>query len=382
MRLIALLSLCLAAVSAPALAAPSIQEAEAAALALAMTDSKTPAMAVIEIRAGQAQPEAVRGVRRMDRPDPVRPGDRWHIGSDTKAMTATLVASLVDEGRLSWTARLDEMLPELAAGMRPEYRGATLPDLLSHYSGLPENIADEASVLAYHDDQRPLPEQRLDYVKRALAEAPVAPPRTKRSYSNTGFILAGVIAERAGGKPYEQLMRERVFAPLGMDSPSFEPAAEGEPVGHVDGRLARRDDVNPPMINPAGGVRMSLPDWARFCIDQLNGPKGQGKLLKPETYRFMQTAQGENGGAGWAFGWGVAPTVMGRKGPALTHSGSDGNWYAIVALLPESGNGVLVAANAAESMGGDKATVTAARALAADLAPPKPADPAAAKPAS
>jgi CubicO group peptidase (beta-lactamase class C family) len=114
---------------------------------------------------------------------------------------------------------------------------------------------------------------------------------------------------------------------------------------------------------------MSLADWGRFSIDQMEGAQGRGRLLKPESYLFMQTPQVDVSG----LGWGVVPRVLGRQGPALTHSGSDGNWNAIVMLFPETGDGLLVVANAAESMGGDAASVAVARALLPDLAPPAPA---------
>jgi hypothetical protein len=72
-----------------------------------------------------------------------------------------------------------------------------------------------------------------------------------------------------------------------------------------------------------------------------------------------------------AVGWGVQDSVGGRKGPVLLHAGSDGNWYAVVALFPQTGNGALVAANAADDMGGDKAVKAAFGALLPDLSAAK-----------
>jgi CubicO group peptidase (beta-lactamase class C family) len=219
----------------PVLIRPAQPADPQAALAAAMEGRAVPAMGVLVIRNGRVASETVRGVRRLGQDAPAAAGDLWHLGSDTKPMTATLVVLLAEEAKLSWTARLDQMLPELADEMRPEYRDVTLADLLSHRSGLPENAADEAAILAGYDDPRPLPEQRLDYVRRALTEAPVAPARGEKHYSNTGFILAAVIAERAMGRSYEALMTERVFAPLGMTTATFSEAGEGELTGHVDG---------------------------------------------------------------------------------------------------------------------------------------------------
>ena len=259
--------------------------------------------------------------------------------------------------------------------MRPEFRDVTLPDLMSHHSGLPENHDDLKYFATFFTDKASATAQRLRYCGTGLGDGPVGPKRDKPSYSNPGLLVAAAAAEHATGKSFETLIQSEVFRPLGMASIRFDQfGRHGEPCGHVDGRVADRMlDVNPPMFAPAGAMRMSLPDWSRFCIEHLQGERGQGRLLRAETYRFMHAAQGGQNGQGWALGWGVANRIMGRKGPVLSHAGSDGNWNALVALFPESGNGVLVATNSANSMGGDKASGAALRALVATVAEPAPA---------
>lgn len=344
-------------------------------LAVAMEDQAVPALGMLVIRNGVVVDQGVRGLRSMDAPASVTLDDRWNLGSDGKAMTATMVARLVERGLLRWDTILVEMLPELAAEMRPEYRDVTLLELMSHRAGLPENLSDMAYLQTFYMDGRPLPEQRLDYLRRAVAEAPVGPARGEASYSNTGLILAGAIAERATGKAFETLMQEEVFDPLGMTSATLDQTPDaGEIVGHVDGRVSTATDANPQMIMPAGGVRMTLADWARFCRDQMAGEHGRGQLLTADTYRLLHTPQGDTV---FAMGWGAVPRIAGRAGPVLTHGGSDGNWFAFVALFPESENGVLVVANAADSMGGDAAVMSAARAAIVTLAPEAPTAPAA-----
>jgi CubicO group peptidase (beta-lactamase class C family) len=217
-----------------------------------------------------------------------------------------------------------------------------------------------------YDDRRPLPDQRRGWVRQFLATAPTGPVRGPPKYSNEGFITAGYLAERVMGKPYEQLVAEEVFAPLGMRTPTTTFPRPRELTGHVDGHAETIHDANPGALNPAGGWRMSLADWAIFCIDQMQGDQGRGRLLKPQTYKLLHTPQ-----AGvFALGWGASPKPLGRQGPALTHAGSDGNWYAQVLLFPATGNGLLVVTDAAESMGGDKANSEAIRALAPAVAPP------------
>lgn len=362
----------LAALAAPvaARAAPSAAQV----LAKAMEGTTTPGMAAVVLRDFKAEPERVAGIRRLGRLDLVRPGDRWHLGSNGKAMTATLVARLVERGVLAWDKPLDLMLPALAATMRPEYRDVTLPDLLSHRAGLPENHADMTFFNGFYADVAPLPAQRLRYLATALADAPAGPKRGEMIYSNTGLLTAAAVAEHATGQPFEALIVQEVFRPLEMTSISFDQyGGADEPFGHVDGRPADKvTDVNPRMFAPAGAMRLTMADWGRFCIDQMRGEHGQGRLLKPETYRFLHTGQGETRSA---LGWGASPHPMGLTGPALTHAGSDGNWYALVVLFPQTGAGVLVIANAADSMGGDKAALAATRALAATVAAPAPTAP-------
>ncbi len=333
-------------------------------LATAMAAGNTPAAGVLVLRDGRVADIAVRGVRRVDGADPVQLNDAWMIGSTSKSQTVAMIARLADRGVLSWRAPLSKMLPDLAAGMRPEYRGVTLTQLLSHHSGLPENISDMAFFETFFTDRRPASEQRLAYITRALSEAPAYPPGTAFGYSNTGFLIAALVAERATGLTYERLMRREVFGPLGMTSAGFGALGPGGLSGHEAGKPAPAS--NPDMFAPAGNLHMSLRDWSRFCLDQLAGAKGHGKLLSPPAYRLMQTAQ-PNGPSG--LDWGVQARIAGRTGPVLVHGGSDGRWFAYVVLFPGSGNGVLVVDNASTAMGGDTAALAVLASLLPSLAP-------------
>jgi CubicO group peptidase (beta-lactamase class C family) len=360
---------------------PGVSHAETAGteiLTRAMTGTATPGAAALVIRNFRAEREIVAGVRRIGSAAPVRRGDRWHLGSDGKAMTATMVARLVERGVLAWDRTMAEMLPQFAATMHESYRDVTLPELMSHRAGLPRDLSESQGDFfnAFHADVTPLSNQRLSYLDRAVREAPAAQKRTEFSYSNTGFVTAAACAERATGRSFEELMASEVFAPLRMRSVSFDQyGASNGPAGHRDGRIADQTlDTNPPMFAPAGGMSMSLPDWARFCIDQIQGAHGRGRLLRAESYLLLHTPQGDTGFA--ALGWGYLPTVFERRGPALFHAGSDGNWTAVVMLFPDTGNGVLVASNAYESMRGDRAANEAMRAivpLIAEAAPEQPA---------
>lgn len=357
---------CLVALAAPAAAADDIDKI----LHDSIAGTQTPAITMLVLRDGKIAEAGVAGVRRNDKPDLAGIDDPWLIGSDAKPMTAALIARLVDRGVLSWDAPLSKLLPELADTMRPEYRARTLVELLSHRAGLPENLSDMTYFNTFYTDTRPPSAQRLAYLARAVAEAPIGPVGTF-SYSNTGFLLAAAVAEHATGSSYEELIRREVFAPLRMTGVGFGTTGDGQPQGHHAGKPAALTDANPAMFAPAGNLHLPMRDWAAFCLDQMAGYHGGGKLLKPETYRMMETRLP---GADTGLAWGVQPTLAGRKGPVLMHAGSDGNWYAVVALFPETQNGILVAANAADDMGGDKAVKAAMIAVLPGLAPA--ADPA------
>ncbi|MCV2353334.1 beta-lactamase family protein [Paucibacter sp. B2R-40] len=322
-------------------------------LSKALAGSQTPAIAAMALRDGKITQQAVAGLRRNDGKELAQLDDAWLIGSNGKPITAALLARLVDRGVLSWNAPLDSLLPELTERMNEQYRKVTLIELLSHRSGLPENFSDESYFETFHSDSRPLTEQRLAYISRALSEAPVAPPGSKVSYSNTGFIIAAVIAERATHSSYEALMQREVFEPLGMTQVAFGTTKAGQNWGHTQGKpISKASDSNPLMFAPAGNMNMRMRDWASFCLDQLAASQGGGKLLSAASYRLMQTVLPSGAGT---VGWGVQDSLAGRKGPVLMHGGSDGNWFALVVLFPESGRGVLVAANAGPDMGADKA---------------------------
>lgn len=349
-----------------------------ARIAQAMQGTTTPAMGVLVIRDGKVAEHAVQGVRRNDAAPPATIDDQWMIGSTGKPITVAMIARLVEQGVLGWDTPLSTLLPDLAAQMQPAYRDVTLVQLLSHRAGLPENLTDAAALDAFFVDTRPLPVQREAYVNAALAEAPVHPPGTEFAYSNSGFLIAAVIAERATGKEVEALMQREVFQPLGMTGAGFGPTPAGQPLGHRGGKPVTKapqkaDDGVPPIYTAAGNLHMRLQDLALFAIDQLAGSQGKGTLLTPASYALMQTAQP---GSGSGLDWGVQPSIAGRQGPVLVHGGSDGNWLAWVVLFPGQNNGVIAIANAAEDMGADQATMGVLGGLFAELAPAAAAAPA------
>lgn len=342
-----------------------------AALNAAMARSKVPAVGAVILRNGAIDAQAVNGLQQLGGKARVGPDDVWLIGSTGKVMTVAMIARLVERGVLSWELPLEAMLPELAASMRPEYRKTTLVQLLSHRSGLPRDLRNEKTMQKFFSDGRPAGQQRLSFVAEALKDKPETAPGSF-SYSNAGFIVAAVIAEKATRESYEELMQWEVFQPLGMQRAGFGNTGKGQTRGHQRGKptlkMVKLDDGAPAMYAPAGFLHMSLGDWARFNLDQLAGAKGKGKLLSAASYRLMQTAQA---GSPAGLDWGVQPSIAGREGPVLVHQGSDGNWLAIATLFPEQGTGALVVANAGPGMDADKVLMGLFGKLFPQLSPAK-----------
>ncbi len=287
------------------------------------------------------------GVRKRGETSKVTVDDRFHIGSCTKAMTATMCAMLVEDGKLSWDRTLAEAFPELKERMHQKYRNVTLEQLLTNRGGVPGNITREEVWLKLWTYQGPLMGSRQLLVESLLIKPPEAEPGEKFIYSNAGFSIAGHMAERAADKAWEYLMKERIFDPLAMKSAGFgAPGVKGaikEPLGHTTvGKpveLGPGAD-NPPGIGPGGIIHCSIGDWAKFV-----GMHLQKKILKAETFEKLHRPVGD-----YAMGWMVTRRDW-AKGPVWTHAGTNTMWYAVVWASPEDNFAVLVMCN----KGGDAA---------------------------
>ncbi|MEW4569068.1 serine hydrolase domain-containing protein [Tautonia sp. JC769] len=298
------------------------------------------------------------GLRRAGDGPAVSLDDRFHLGSCTKAMTATLLATFVEEGVISWQTTLAEALPDLARVMHPDYRSATLEQLLAHRAGFSgETAAPGLSLLAMKASSASLTAQRTDYLRRVLAEAPASRPGTTFEYSNRGYIVAGAIAERLGKAPWEDLMRRRLFEPLGMSSGGFGPMASPGRADQPWPHLVREGITlpippgpgadNPLMIGPAGTVHASMADWARFVACHLRAGEGRPALLAPETFATLHARPGDGN---YAFGWGFHERSWGG-GTVLNHAGSNTMNYAVVWMAPRRRFAVLAATNQAGDAG-------------------------------
>ena len=307
----------------------------------------------------------VRGIRRIGATDAVTLQDRWHLGSNTKAMTAAVYGRLVDRGLTRWNRPITDIFPDIAAA--PAWAGVTIDQLMSHHAGLrDEDLLPRDIRVAARDDARPLVEQRLDRVRAALAAAPGGTTGAF-AYANINFVLAGAAIERITGAPWEAAMQAELFEPLGIATGGFGAPEGDQPWGHqtLGPVMTALDPVlkpdNPPLMGPAGTAHMSLPDYARFL--RLFLTRGDG-VLTPETVEKL-TTPGAGTGRPYALGWAVVRMDW-AAGPVLLHEGSNTLWDAIAVLDPAGGVGYVAMSNET-SRGGP-----AVRAMVERLARPGP----------
>jgi CubicO group peptidase (beta-lactamase class C family) len=312
-----------------------------------------PALAGAVVTSDHVAAAAV-GSRRLGGPANVTDADRFHLGSNGKAMTALLVAGLVADGRLAWEAPLPALFPEVGARLHPAWRAVTLRDLLTHTSGLHENPDPAAWAAVASGTPRA---QRAAVVAWALARPP-ARPRGTYTYSNLGYVLAGAAAERAAGDDYEALLVGRVLAPLGVTTAGFgaagAPGRDDQPLGHRAAWLVGRTAVepgpeadNPPVLSPAGRVHMSVGDYARFVQAVLRGLRGRADGVDAATLRALVAASAATDGADaryTAAGW-LATERAWAGGPAYTHAGSNTLHFAVAWLGPGRDVAALVLVN-------------------------------------
>lgn len=303
-----------------------------------------PALAGAVVTSGGIASNAVTGVRKAGTDVPATLDDLWHLGSDTKAMTAVLIGTLVEEGSLGWGTSIGDVFPELVPEMKSEAAKITLLHLLSHRSGLPANLP--WPVLSA---KGPLMEQRQTVVKAAVALKLQSAPGAAFLYSNLGYVIAGAMAERVTGKSWEELLLARVCRPLGMATVGFgglgTPGVVDQPWPHDDkGKPLPENGPeidNPEVMGPAGTVHCSLGDWARFITDMLRGLRGEKALLKPEMYRLLTTPPF---GGNYALGWVVNDRSWGG-GKVFAHNGSNTMNLATAWLAPLRDFAVLIVTN-------------------------------------
>jgi D-alanyl-D-alanine carboxypeptidase len=255
------------------------------------------------------------------------------LGLPSCHMTATMLAALVEQGKLSWNTRVLDVFPEWGNEVRPQYRSITLTDLLSHHAGLPQY---KSSHSPEWQDVKALSgaptQQRRELALHALRRQPAAPPQTDWLDSNVGCPVAAAMAERVTGESWEFLMQKLLFQPLGIHATFDWPA----------------------YLLPDVGIAMTIGDYAKFLQLHLKGLKGQGGILKSETIRHLHSPVRSHSffdpmDRRWALGWGLGKfegTPQSSIAGGWSDSGdSSRNFFFLTWLLPSRGLAVAVFSN-------------------------------------
>lgn len=290
--------------------------------------------------------------------------DKLHLGSCTKAMTAFLVAQQVTQGKLRWDSTLAESFPELSELGESEWADVTIAEIMRHRSGLPANAYWALLDAEYPGD--------LVASRRALVDWVLTQRRPKKPkflYSNVGYAILGHILESQEGIPWEKLIQERLFKPLGIVDAGFGPAigsaANPQPSGHTAANMGtvigsisslfgaeRKPSYsptqidNPPPLGPAGRVHMPLEQWAKF-VAVLATEEPPDPALGVSAANWLELlSPGDEGN--YAGGWIVGEREW-AHGRVLNHAGSNTTWFCIAWLAPKRKSFSLVVTNCFES---------------------------------
>ena len=332
------------------------------------------------------------GTRRVDSTVLVQDGDRWHIGSNTKSMTATMIGKLVEEGTLSWNTSVWDLVygplnlfPELKTGsakIHERFKDVTIEHLASHRSGMKMKSSEDSPTRKLENYAKDPRTFRWETVSKLLTRDHTGIIGEWR-YGNGNYMLLGVIIERLRGKPYEQVIQQEIFTPAGMTTARFgmptdvalssSPAGNPwvvqtdnaydvdttkQPNGHLGASGGPKVDnlALPPVWNPAGGVYLSGADMLKFLRVHIDGKSGSLTLAKStrdklhSIYTKSDRAMGPSDAAakdqgdpdyGWAFGqW-----TDGSDGRVLGHDGTYFRFYSSMRVYLDRGFAVTVSAN-------------------------------------
>jgi len=331
-----------------------------------------PAIAAAVVMDGKVISAGAVGTRRVGTKIPVTINDPFHLGSDTKAMTALLAAMLVEEGKLRWGTTVSDVFPELAEKMDHRLRRVTLEQLLSHTGGIQtdnEEIVKVCSEAMTRDGN--LDELRYWVVQQWSKRPLEFEPGTTFAYANMGYVIIGAMIERIGKKTWDEIMTERIFVPLKLGTAGLGPQSSlgrvDAPLGHlvVGGKakamLAGPNGDVPAVIGPAGIAHMSILDFAGWAGWNAGEGKRGPALLKPETMRKLHTpvismpkrkdaAPGTPPGGKYALGWGQLAVDWAPR-PLLFHGGSNTMNLAHIWVDTKRDFAMVIAAN----IGGQKA---------------------------
>jgi CubicO group peptidase (beta-lactamase class C family) len=273
-----------------------------------------PGVAVAVVRDGKIIKAAGYGMANVELGVPTKPESIFQTGSVGKQFTATAVIMLVEEGKVGLGDKISKYFPDSP----PAWKDITVRHLLTHTSGIPDYTEEKTGgAINMHTDYT-----EEDLVKRIAALPLGFPPGEKWSYSNSGYLILGVLIRHVSGEFYGDFLQRRIFQPLQMTSTRIISEADIVPnrsAGYrmVKGELKNQEWVSPSLNTTAdGALYTNVLDMAKW-----DAALYTEKLLKRSSFDQMWTPVKLNGGKTYpyGFGWGISD-VNGHR--LLEHGGA------------------------------------------------------------
>jgi len=301
----------------------------------ALAKTGVPSASVAIVKDGQIAYLRAYGDSRLEPRTAAKSEMRYSIGSISKQFTATAILLLQEQGKLSLDDKVAKFIPDLTRANE-----VTIRQLLSHTSGYQDYWPQDYVMPMM---LQPVTAQKiLDMWARKPLDFD---PGTKWQYSNTNFVIAGLIVEKASGMPLLQFLQEKVFTPLGMKSVANidqEKLGDTDPVGYMRyglGPLRSAPKEGKGWLFAAGELAMPARDLAQWDISIIDQ-----KLLKPESYREFETEVVLKNGLGTRYGLGVdVSSEFGHR--ALSHGGEVSGFTAENMVFPDERVAVAVLTN-------------------------------------
>ncbi len=326
-------------VATPAIAQQQLTTAERGRIdtevAAVLAATGAPSASIAIVRGGAIVYEKAYGDGRISPKTPATTAMRYSIGSVSKQFTATAILMLAEEGRLSLDDKVSKWLPELTRSGE-----VTIRQLLSMTAGYQDYWPQD---YVFTDMQRPTTAQAI--MKRWAGKPLDFDPGTKWQYSNTNYVIAGVIVERVAGKPLVPFLKERIFAKLGMTSVAdvdAGPLAAGDAGAYLRngvGPLRPAPKEGPGWLGSAGELGMTPHDLAIWDVSVINRT-----LLKPASYAIQQTDVHLANGLPSGYGLGVSVgTRAGRR--RISHGGAVSGYTTSNEIFPDDRAAIVVCTN-------------------------------------
>ncbi len=301
----------------------------------ALTGTGVPSASVAVVKDGQIVFTKAYGDAKIESKTPATPAMRYSIGSISKQFTAAAMLLLQEQGKVSLDDKVGKYVPDLTRANE-----VTIRQLLSHTSGYQD----------YWPQDYVMPGMLKPTTARAImdswAKIPLDfEPGTKWQYSNTNFVIAGVIIEKVSGMPLLQFLQEKVFTPLGMKSVANIDAArlgDTDPTGYYRfalGPLHPAPKEGPGWLFAAGELAMPASELAKWDISIMDQ-----KLLKPASYREFAKDTLLLNGTSTHYGLGVDVNNQGGH-RILSHGGEVSGFTAQNNVFPDDRAAVIVLTN-------------------------------------